>query len=139
MVTSAGIAIIYQDKVLLAHPTGGGDNMWGIPKGKVEVGETLKQAASRETKEEIGVYINPDKLEKSYEIKYKNRKNKKTYKKVYYFIHKIKNLKEIKLNSFNIPKKLLHLAEIDDAKFMTSEESAEIIFWRQREILDFIQ
>ena len=36
--------------------TGGG--LWTMPGGKVEIGETLKSAAIRETKEETGIKVN---------------------------------------------------------------------------------
>ena len=71
----AGIILIDdQDKVLLQHR---GDNTswypdhWGIFGGQIEKGETPKQAAIREIKEEVGIEIADLKFFKKYEL---NRK-----------------------------------------------------------------
>jgi ADP-ribose pyrophosphatase YjhB (NUDIX family) len=37
--------------------------MWSVPGGFVETGETLEEAASRETMEETGVELNPSQLQ----------------------------------------------------------------------------
>jgi 8-oxo-dGTP pyrophosphatase MutT (NUDIX family) len=55
---SAGLAIIWEGKVLLAHTTGRNFKTgYGIPKGGIEKGETHLDAAIRETSEEIGINI----------------------------------------------------------------------------------
>ena len=58
--TAVGAIVFRDDKVLLVkrtnHP---GKGLWAIPGGRVELGETLKEAASREVKEETGVIISP--------------------------------------------------------------------------------
>jgi len=36
---------------------------WGLPAGKIEPGEKPRQAAVREVKEEVGIALNPEKLE----------------------------------------------------------------------------
>jgi len=55
---SAGLAIIYDNKVLLAHTTNRGwYGSYGIPKGGIEKGESKIQAAIRETKEEVGISV----------------------------------------------------------------------------------
>ena len=52
-------------KILLLKRSGTGwmDGHWGLPGGKVDHGETMKQAAVREAKEEIGIDINVNDLE----------------------------------------------------------------------------
>jgi 8-oxo-dGTP pyrophosphatase MutT (NUDIX family) len=136
MVISAGILIKYKDKVLLAHPTKAGRNMWGIPKGKVELNESYAATASRETQEEIGVYISPDKLTECKEILYRNSKTNKVYKKIYYYTHVIESLEEIGLKGTSVPKEQLGQREIDKARFMSKDEASEYVFWRQKNLLD---
>lgn len=63
-VKSAGILIKSNDKVLLVHATGQKPEMgWGLPKGRVDDGESLTQAAVRETFEECGLSIPEDGLQ----------------------------------------------------------------------------
>ena len=51
---SCGCIIIENEKVLLIKDTNGN---WGFPKGHVEEGETEKQTAIRETKEETNLSV----------------------------------------------------------------------------------
>jgi len=55
---AVGAVVIRDEKVRLVkrrNPPGKG--LWSIPGGRVELGETLKEAAEREVKEEAGVII----------------------------------------------------------------------------------
>jgi 8-oxo-dGTP diphosphatase len=58
--TAVGAIVFRDDTVLLVkranHP---GKGLWAIPGGRVKLGETLKEAAIREVKEETGVIISP--------------------------------------------------------------------------------
>jgi predicted NUDIX family NTP pyrophosphohydrolase len=58
-------------EVLIVHPSGRYNRRasWSIPKGKAEVGETLEDAARRETLEEAGVTAGPLTLLGSVELK----------------------------------------------------------------------
>ena len=59
---SAGIAITYQGKILLGHTTGRkAYHSYGISKGGIEEGESILDAAIRETEEEFGIKV-PKKL-----------------------------------------------------------------------------
>ena len=59
---SAGIAIVYNGKILLGHSTGRKSNTgYGISKGGIDEGESKLEAAIRETREEFGIKI-PNKL-----------------------------------------------------------------------------
>lgn len=54
--TKAGVGVIIQDRagrILLEKRKDCG--MWGLPGGKIEPGETIEQAAMRESKEETGL------------------------------------------------------------------------------------
>lgn len=54
-----------QNKVLIVQSRG---RMWGFPKGTKENYETIEQCAIREIKEETGIEISNDVLEKSIKI-----------------------------------------------------------------------
>lgn len=83
MIQSAGVIIVDREKdtsdplilCLRAY------NNWGFPKGRVEQGETKKQAAARETLEETGLKENDDWVltdEQTPSITYGKGKKKKT-------------------------------------------------------------
>ena len=56
---TVGCFIEYNGKfiILLRHPDKSHGNMWGLPAGKVEKGETDLDAISRETYEETGIRV----------------------------------------------------------------------------------
>jgi ADP-ribose pyrophosphatase YjhB (NUDIX family) len=140
MEISAGLLIIWKNKVLLAKPAKSLKKMWGLPKGKLEAGETYLDAAIRETEEEIGITVPKDMISKEYfTIKYKNSKTKKNYKTIIYYTVEIDHLSDLGLTSEVIPKRMLQLREIAKARFLSHEEAEEKIFWRQKEILNFIE
>ncbi len=63
-------AIVFKDQQVLLVKRGKppAKGMWAIPGGSVELGETLKQAAERETLEETGIQINVGKPVYSFEV-----------------------------------------------------------------------
>lgn len=67
-------AIIQKENKILATKRGYGEfiNMWEFPGGKIEPGETKKQALVREIKEELNVEINVDKFALDIEYQYPN-------------------------------------------------------------------
>lgn len=95
---SAGIAILYNQKILLCHPTTlPWVNSFSIPKGGVDDGETLLEAALRETREEVGINIEVNQIsniDDPIEVLYITKKGE-LFKKAYVFIVKIKYLHEI--------------------------------------------
>lgn len=60
MITVVGTFLWYNDKFLIIqrHPDGPQGGTWGLPAGKVDVGESDAEAAIRELYEEVGVNIN---------------------------------------------------------------------------------
>ena len=67
-------AIIKSEDKILATKRGYGEfiNMWEFPGGKIEPGETKKQALVREIKEELNIEINVDKFAIDIEYQYPN-------------------------------------------------------------------
>lgn len=67
-------AIIQKENKILATKRGYGEfiNMWEFPGGKIEPGETEKQALVREIKEELNIEINVDKFAIDIEYQYPN-------------------------------------------------------------------
>ena len=58
VIVGAGAVVFHQDAVLLVkRATSPYIHQWTIPGGKIQFGETLKQAAEREIREETGIII----------------------------------------------------------------------------------
>jgi 8-oxo-dGTP pyrophosphatase MutT (NUDIX family) len=133
---SAGLAIIWEGKVLLAHTTGRNFKTgYGIPKGGIEKGETHLDAAIRETSEEIGINI-PRSLVSSNSYQFGVDAKKWGYKKiVHYYIAQIDSLDQIGLKEPKVPKSQLQLEEINDARFMDYKQAAKVIMVSQEELL----
>ncbi len=81
---AAGGKVLKKDKVLFIYRF----NKWDLPKGKLEIGETIEQCALREVEEECGVdnLIIENQLETTYHIF--ERKNKIILKITYWFLMK---------------------------------------------------
>jgi ADP-ribose pyrophosphatase YjhB (NUDIX family) len=131
MKTSAGLVILYQNKILLVHPTNAAwYGTFSIPKGEIEDDEDILEAAIRETKEEIGIEF--DKEEIGCESNHVNYvRNGKTYKRVYYFT--------INLN-YPIDDSLFTLQqdEVDWVGFLNKEEAEKRISPRLKELLKYL-
>lgn len=131
---SSGLVIVQRGAILLCHPTG--QKWWGtysIPKGHVEEGEELIDAAIRETKEEIGITIEKSDIidKKPYFIDYKDKEGK-LYKRVYYFLA---NPLEIIPKEAILPDK----KEVDWAGFILPEKAEARILWRLKPVLSHMQ
>ena len=134
MIESAGLVIIYDNKILLAHPTG---QKWygsySIPKGHIEEGEDRLEAAIRETQEELGLKFEPNQIEPNSEgyINYRDE-NGELYKRVYFYIVELKK-------PIGIDKTKLQKDEVDWAGFLSKEEAEKRIFWRFKPLLTYIK
>ncbi len=143
MKISAGTLIKFDNKYLFCHPT---NSSWvgtfGPAKGGVDQGETLLQAALRETMEEIGIQISENQiknLDKPIEVIYfKNKKKDVIHKKVFLYLVEINSLNDIKLETEIVPKAQLQTTEIDWAGFLTKEELLEKGFHRFRFLVDLL-
>lgn len=133
---SAGLAIVFDGKVLLGHSTGRKSNTgFGISKGGIDDGESIIEAAIRETREEFGIKI-PKKLIKSPEYTFVVTSRKYKYNKVvYYYIVELESLAQIGLKKLKVPKKQLQVKEIDSARFMDREEANKHIMLSQIPVL----
>lgn len=134
----AGVAIIYDNKILLVHPT---NASWqkptlGIPKGKVEDGEDVLTASLRELKEETGISLDASMLSHEPHVVdiYDNIGNVK--KQLIYFLCNLDSLESIHMDKLTIDKKNLQLEEVDWAGFLGPAEAYPKMAAFQRIILD---
>lgn len=139
MKRSAGVIIIFNDKILLCHPS---NSKWmgtySFPKGSVEPGESDIEAAIRELREETSISIDKSLLKGDpIEVDYINKKRTKYKKVILYKLH-IKNLSEIGLETETIPSDKLQIEEVDWAGFLTKEEAKSRIFHRISHVLETI-
>jgi ADP-ribose pyrophosphatase YjhB (NUDIX family) len=134
---AVGVAIIWNNKILLVHPTNGTwkKGICGIPKGGLEEGEDPLDGALRELYEETGITLTPAQLDHEPQQVTFFRGNRENGKLIYY-VCKISELSEIGLESERIPKNQLQLEEIDWAKFVSPEEAYPIMSRGQLIILD---
>lgn len=132
---SAGIAIVCDNKLLLCHSV---SSRWFKsympPKGHIEDGESKKEAACRETLEEVGIDIKPEDLGRSFQINY--IRSKKVFKEVFIYEYQAESLASLGLQNDIVPQNMLQHEEIDDAKFMDYEEASVRILPRYKEMLD---
>jgi 8-oxo-dGTP pyrophosphatase MutT (NUDIX family) len=133
---SAGLAIVWNKKVLLLHTTGRGTaHSYGIPKGGIDGKESNLDAALRETDEECGIVV-PSKLVDKNEHTFVVTSRKYKYNKVVtYFIVEVKDLKDIGLKGPDISKSQLQLEEVDIAGFYDYREAMKLIMKSQAPVI----
>lgn len=132
IIESAGLVVLHKNRILLVKPQGANQNeLFSIPKGIIDEGEPIIDAAIRETFEETGILIPKEKINdlKSYTINYIN--SSMITKRVHYFFADISDMKMDEI----IAEKNVQKNEIQFAAFFTKEEAKPIIFWRQQPIL----
>lgn len=143
MVVSAGVAITYDDKILMVHPKGVRPHThWGVPKGKREPGESIEETACREVQEEVGIKLDPKRVKElpRYVVHYHpaNNRSKKAYKKIVVFHLEVSGPGDVGLQQDQVPLAQIKYDENDMARFMTRAEAEERIFWKQRGIIKHV-
>lgn len=135
---TAGVAIIYDGKILLVHPANGSwvRPIMGIPKGGIEEGEDVLAAALRELKEETGISLSPDQVDQIPNKVEVFNKSGKYQNSIHYFICQIQDLSEIGLDSISVPKQQLQKEEVDWAGFIDIKEAYHKVARAQLIILD---
>jgi 8-oxo-dGTP pyrophosphatase MutT (NUDIX family) len=135
---SAGLILIWNNKILLAHPTD--REQWQFPKGHVEDNESISDAAIRETYEEIGVDFTTLDVDTSKDLKeivfeYTNRRGD-VYKTVTGFVVHL----NIPPTDFDFSKSVMEngKTEMDDCRWFTKEEGEKVIFWRMKDALNVL-
>lgn len=119
---SAGVLIVFNYKVLMAHATNAPWwHSYTPPKGGVEGTEKMTEAGARELLEEVGIKVDIKKFEEKIIIDYTDKKGS-TYKTVFLFVYRIDSLSEIGLTSETVPFGQLQKEEVDEARFMDEIE-----------------
>jgi len=135
---AAGVAIVWQNSILLVHPTGSSwqKNTLGIPKGGIEEGEDPLEAAVRELSEEVGISIDPSQLDPEPLIANNYNSSGVLKWQLVYFVLKINELEEIGLIDTRVPKEQLQTEEVDWAGFVPIESAYSKMHRSQLIILD---
>ena len=134
---SAGLAIIYDGMILLGHTTNRGwYGSYGIPKGGIEKGESKLDAAIRETREEVGIKVPKNLIDKTEHTFTLTTRKYKYNKIVYYFIVKVDKLSQLGLKDTRIPKSQLQVEEIDWAGFISLDEARKRVMKSQVSVIN---
>lgn len=125
-IRAAGLAIIWEKKILLTHPSNASwkNQPFGIPKGGIEPGEDLLTCAIRETREEVGITVDPELINKDEKYFVFYRRGIPYSRCAYFEVH-ITSPEQIGLDSQKVPKEMLQLEEVDWAGFIPVEEAIE--------------
>lgn len=135
---AAGVAIIWEGQILLVHPTGASwqKSSFGIPKGGINDGEDVLEAAIRELREETGIVLNSTELDPEPLVANSYKPNGSLDRQLIYFTKAIRSLDEIGLTSATVSKHQLQLEEIDWAGFVPIDRAYPKMHRSQLIILD---
>jgi len=133
---TSGIVFLYDNKILLLHsPNEKWDSSFSYPKGHVKKGESIKNAAIRETEEEIGVKIKKSLLKNDNLYRMVDREG--DIKIDYYYVLDIddKLFKEYFKKNLILKKKRLQKNEIDWGGFLDIKKANNMIKKRLKSVL----
>lgn len=141
-VLAAGIFLVNKDnELLICHPTNHPITFWSIPKGKVEDGEEIIDAAIRETYEECNVNLtNANSLITLGIVTYTHKKKALQS----YLCLETKNPKidfdsfDLKCNS-NVPEDRGGFPEMDDYMWVSFEDAKDLLHYTQVASLEKIE
>ena len=129
-IDSSGILFICKNRCLLAHSTSSRRfNSWMPPKGHVEPGESIEQAAIREVEEEIGWSVKGAFLKDFFDVPYTD-KSGRVYKTVRCFVVRIENEDPDQNGPFLRRIGDLQREEVDEIRWCTIDEIAKLALWR---------
>lgn len=140
---AAGIFLVNsKHQVLICHPTKHSDTLWSIPKGKVENGEKIFDAAVRETFEETNVNLSNYKLAATMEpVNYTHRKKILhpfiIYEECNTTLGNFNDF-ELKCNS-NVPLERGGFPEMDDYRWVSFDEAKRLLHNVQAECIDKVK
>lgn len=132
MKISCGIYLFNsEDKLLIAHPTNHGPNVWSIPKGRIDDGETSEyEVAVRELWEETNINLKnfSSKLESVVPFDYVRYRNTNKYLRGFFV--KVNDTfigHELKCHSwvYRDGKAVFH--EMDDFKWVSLDEARPVL------------
>ena len=138
---AAGLFLVNKEgKLLIAHPTNHDEDVWSIPKGKIDGDETPLEAAIRETFEETNIQVSELLNDFLYLGKRVYRHKKKDIRM--YGLLEPENVDwssmEIKCNS-NVEEWRGGFPEMDDYRWVTFEEARLLIHDTQASVLDILK
>lgn len=130
-------------KLLVAHPTNHSLQVWSIPKGLPEEGETSKEAAIRETLEETNINLEDYKIDYYEYLGSENYSHKKKRLQGHLFFIDLP-LSEMNLDlkcvsTFTCQDTGIELPENDVTKWETFEFAANNLHYTQRNFLEKIK
>lgn len=117
------------NNLLICHPTNSSFHKnWSIPKGNVDEGETVLEAAIREVFEETNVVLESDNLMYIGSLEYPNKK-----KELHAFITTI-NSNGLNLKCNSVVEKL-NILENDIVKFMEYDVAFDLLHVTQQQLI----
>ncbi len=142
-VKAAGIFLVNKEnKILAGHPTRHPDDIWSIPKGKIEEDENSFEGALRETFEETNIELRTHENLFYHELKIKNYRHGKKSLMPFVVLESENELDfnkfEIKCNS-KVPEEKGGFPEFDSYKWMTFNEAEKLLHYTQAQSLEEIK